>query len=109
MHCLPEEAMHLASFPGLHSSFYGDNPIAPRGELHFSGVRPRKLAERALHGQALAIEVDSNALGDGNWRLPNARLLGFDSEHALRQLLLDLARGSGIVDERLPLKAASES
>jgi hypothetical protein len=94
----PEEAVHLACSSGLYSALHSDNPIAPSGELHLPGVSPGELTEGALDGQALAVEVDGDALGDWNWSLADTRLLGFDSEHALGWLRC-LVRGSCIVDE----------
>lgn len=70
----------MAGAPRLDSSFHGDESVGAGGELNLTGVSARELPEGALDGQALAIEIDGNALRDGNWRLPNARLLGFNAE-----------------------------
>lgn len=72
--------MHLAGASRLDSSFHRDESVGASGELNLTGVSAGKLPEGALDGQALAIEVDGDALGDGNWRFPNARLLGFDAK-----------------------------
>lgn len=91
--------MHLTRLPGLQRTFHGDDSITSRSELDFPRVGPGELAERALDSQVLAVEVDGDALGHGNWSLADTRLLGFDAEHALGRLQ-ELARGGGIaVDE----------
>lgn len=95
----PEETVHLTRLPRLQGSLNIDIPIAPSGQLHLPRVSPRELPKRPLHGQALAVEVDGHPLGHCNWRLPDTRLLCFDSEDALGRLL-HLAGGIGcIVDE----------